>query len=64
MSIGEIKLKNGCIDLSDPNLNKELTEEDVHEAVTFYYPDEEIAVKLLRHIKRLEKRIEVLEDGR
>lgn len=38
-----------------------LTEKDVYACITYNLEDETIAIRLLRHIKRLEARIEVLE---
>ena len=43
------------------SLDLPLTEEDILGCITYYLEDEVIAIRLLRHINRLEKRIEELE---
>ena len=43
------------------SLELSLTEEDILGCITYYLEDEVIAIRLLRHINRLEKRIEELE---
>ena len=43
-------------------LNHELTETDILGCITYFPEDEAIAIRLLRHIKRLAAKIEALEE--
>ena len=43
-------------------LDHELTETDILSCITYFPEDEAIAIRLLRHIKRLEAKIEVIEE--